>query len=226
MKSKGILLSISALALAVITACGGGDHHTPGGGILPGPSAKASVKVSSVPGASVYGSTATVAKSYGFSPVQILGMHFMLFQVQTTVSLNQSFNGLCAQVNANTVNFLPGLGGISSTENCSQTFRNFVNPGEGAPIIGDGTIGGTVTPVIVTGSISGGDANSGKIELFENPSTTGAPIPTGIVVTLGTAKRVIINDHPFTIHDGNYLVAKLTSGNGQINSLNVVVLKQ
>jgi hypothetical protein len=217
-------VSLLLAAIFTITACGGKHQDTPGSN--GGKESVAAVRVSAIPGSAVYpkNSNVTTASNYGFSPLQTLGA--MIFQIQTPVALtlNQSFSGLCAQVNSNTVNFLPGLGGITSTENCSNPFRNFVNPGEGAPIIGDGTIGGTNTPVILTGAVSGGDANSGKVEIFEN--TANGPVSTGIIITLGTNRRVIMNSTPVVVHDGNYLAAKLTSGNGQIISLNLLVLKQ
>jgi hypothetical protein len=110
-----------------------------------------------------------------------------------------NYNGF----NANGVNS-PGL----------QAASNMAAVGNGAPIIGNGTLSGLV--VIDSAKSVATSGNSGLVEVFDIRGGNAAA--TGITCTLGSARRCEDATHTFAVLDGDSIVLTLTGSVGDVLS--------
>lgn len=223
---------VVALVSSIVTfiACGGGHSGTGGsGGGGSTPPTKTSARASIGPIAGMHVFAANTKTSFNFSLVPRA-----YAQVNTTVTLSQSWNGICnnspGSLSQNASFFVYGLGQYQSA-NCSNSWFNdsdgsvgIDNATDGQLVVGNGTITNLVAytgkGTVLTG------ANSGKIKLGV---VRGAQrLDTGITCTLGIGNDYLkcSSTQTFAALDGDQVVAiALVSPGDHLVNLNVVFTK-
>jgi hypothetical protein len=207
-----------ALVSSIITfiACGGSKGSSGGGTPTPTPTPSASkprVDIGAVAGMHAFAANKTTSFNWSILPKAYA-------QVVTTISLSQSYNGICnlnPTGQAVPISFVAyGLGQYSS-QNCTNFWSTNDTNGAGAAanaqtgqlVIGNGAVTNLVAWTSKGTSLTG--STSGQVHVYVRRATN--TIDTGISCTLGSGLDYMkcASTQTFQVLDGDLLIGTLST---------------